>query len=471
MDETRMPGFDSTFRASPLDRFRTSSLTRDVLVVSGVALLLGAIRLGAPSFWFDEGLTAYELDLPIGDLAKRQFNTLYLTVLKPWASIAGDSESALRFPSVVGLVLACTFTVMLGYRLFDRGTALIGGLLLATSPFLVKWSQQARGYSLLVALAVLATLVLVRALDRGSRAGWAVYGGAFSLVVIWHPVAGMLLVPAHLVLVAQRRERLLPHGPLAGLVILAFAVPCFAIASMSSIADDNVPTDWLSFPTPWVAAKALLEISGAGGVGVVLALLGLLVLRRNGKSDRAIALGVWAIAPFALALLVSLAEPIYLDRYLIIAAPAFALLAAAAIVGVASRARVVAVTAVALATCVGLVIFYARGYSGNWRGEDWRSAVHTVLQRQGEADMIIVVPRVAVPVAEYYGADAAEASAADSIWVLVWSETRGELPAAERRELGFGGHRLTERIQFGWRLSAQLWKKRAPTKLRASGSG
>src|ERR1700675_752851 len=37
---------------------RTGALAFDIVVVTGVALVLGLVRLGAPSLWFDEAFTA-----------------------------------------------------------------------------------------------------------------------------------------------------------------------------------------------------------------------------------------------------------------------------------------------------------------------------------------------------------------------------------------------------------------------------
>jgi hypothetical protein len=42
---------------------------------------------------------------------------------------------------------------------------------------------------------------------------------------------------------------------------------------------------------------------------------------------------------------------------------------------------------------------------------------------------------------------------------LTWSETGGDLTRGERRGLGFGDHGLVDRLDFGWRVSAQLWKR------------
>jgi len=440
-------------------RLRASALGLSIVVASGTALALGLIRLGGPSLWVDEGYTAYAAQRsPEWWFDNDQYHVLYDAVARMWTSVAGTSEWALRMPSVLGAMAACGLLVVLARKLFDNRIALIGGVFLATSPFVVKWSQQARGYTLLLALSLLVTLLLLRALDRGSRASWAVYGVGFSALVIWHAVAGLLLVPAHAALIAQRRDRALPHGPLAAVIICAFAIPWAAVIAMRSTGA-GAGMNWLTAPTPTVVAHAVSDASGVAGLGLLLAIAGVWVLRRARKTDLAVLLGVWACAPFVLALLPSVVRPVFLDRYLIVAAPAFALLAAVAVTGVGRRLGVAAGLAAVVATSIGLAAWYGSADGGNWRGEDWRSAVDTVLERRSESDAIVVAPWSAQPAATYYGARATSVSNADSIWVLTWSETGDELEPEDRRALGFGDHRLVERLPFGWRVTAQLWRR------------
>jgi mannosyltransferase len=439
----------------PRDQVRAGALALDIAVVSGVALILGSIRLGTPSLWVDESFTAGAVRETFLNPID-QYHWFYYSVVTAWTTLAGTSEWALRAPSVFASMLACGLLVPLVRMLFDRWVALASGLFLATSPFLVKWSQQARGYTLVLAVSILATLLLLRALERGSRSAWLLYGVAFSLVFAMHPVSAFVLVPAHIVLVGQRRQKLLPHGLLAACAIVALGVP-WAFARVKQ----TPPQDWLDRPSPGVAVDTLLDISGAAGLGLLVAAIGLVVLRRAGRSDLALWLGVWATAPFVLALAVSFVTPIYLDRYLITAAPAFAMLAGVAVLGVGRRAGVPLGAAAAVATTIGLVLWYTEGDGGNWRGEDWRGAVRTVLERRSESDAVMVVPWWSSPAARYYGAYPTGISSDDSLWVLVWSEDGHELPQSQRRALGFGDHQLVERLQFGERVSAQLWR-RAP---------
>src|SRR3990172_721717 len=157
-----------------IDRLRASTLALDIAIVSGVSLVLGLIRLGTPALWFDEAYTYRQINRSYIEQFEG-YQPFYYWILKPWTSVAGVWEWALRFPSVVGAMLACALLVVLARKLFERWVALLSGLFLATSPFFVKWSQQARVYPLLAAAGLVATLLLLRALERGSRPACAVY--------------------------------------------------------------------------------------------------------------------------------------------------------------------------------------------------------------------------------------------------------------------------------------------------------
>ena len=202
----------------------------------------------------------------------------------------------------------------------------------------------------------------------------------------------------------------------------------------------------------------VLNVSGATGLGVFLALLGLWMLRQT-RGPTAMWLAVWGFSPFVLTFLVSFVRPYYVDRYMIIAAPGFALLAAVALVKASGWQRPVLVTAVVVMTAVGLGEWYSLGEGGNWRGEDWRGAV--ALTRDRGAGEIIVAPGWASRPAEYYGAEVVETSTGDSVWVITWSEDDHDLQVAERQPLGIRDHVLREMHSIGWRVSAQLWSGRA----------
>ncbi len=294
------------------DRVRAASLAVDVLIVGSVALVLGLIQLGTPSLWVDEALTAYEIRWPYSRSLEGYY-WLYYSIEKPWAAIAGYSEWALRFPSVVAAMLAGALMIVLARRLFDRRIALLSGLFLVTNPFVVNWSQQARGYTMLLAVSLLATIFLLRALERGSRSAFALYGLAFAAVVVWHPVAGLVLALPHLVLILQSRDRFLPHGLLA--VASCWRSGCRGSRRSRCVLRAKTRSSRgsrsrLATPSP----TPCLDISGAGWLRVVLAAVGLWVLFRAGKRN----LATWLLRLGLLAvrrrLVVSVVQHVFLDR-------------------------------------------------------------------------------------------------------------------------------------------------------------
>lgn len=116
-------------------------------------------------------------------------------LLKSWLGVAGDSEFALRFPSAWFGVLATALTLRLAMRLgFRRGPSLLAALLLAISPYAIWHSQDARMYSMSMALTVTALWLGVETLQR-QRVRWAAaYAGVAWLALHTHYYAAFVLV-------------------------------------------------------------------------------------------------------------------------------------------------------------------------------------------------------------------------------------------------------------------------------------
>jgi hypothetical protein len=80
-----------------------------------------------------------------------------------------------------------------------------------------------------------------------------------------------------------------------------------------------------------------------------------------------------------------------------------------------------------------------------------------VLEREADTDAVLVAPWSAAAAARYYGVEPVDVSSADRIWVITWSETGSDIAASERSRLGFGDHLRVEKLEFGRRVTAQLW--------------
>ena len=99
----------------------TSWLALDFAIVSGTSLAFGLVRLGTPSIWVDESFTARAAHSSYTSYIEG-YHWLYYSIVRPWTAVAGTSEWALRFPSVVGAMIASALVVVLGRKLFDRWT-------------------------------------------------------------------------------------------------------------------------------------------------------------------------------------------------------------------------------------------------------------------------------------------------------------------------------------------------------------
>ncbi|MGD8996922.1 MAG: glycosyltransferase family 39 protein, partial [Anaerolineae bacterium] len=124
----------------------------------GLLLLAFGLRtyaLGGQELTFDEVASVYIADRGPFELltyvtgAVREHPPLYYLLLSLWMSLAGTSEFAVRFLSVIiGIVtVAATFRVL--QRASRPSLALLSTLLLVVSPFHVRISRDARMYGLL----------------------------------------------------------------------------------------------------------------------------------------------------------------------------------------------------------------------------------------------------------------------------------------------------------------------------------
>jgi len=159
-----------------------------LVVLVLLAFGLRAYGLGEREFWFDEALTANVSGLGwhgiVEHLRSAPFEhpPLYFLALYPWQKLAGTSEFAFRLASVFWGVLFVPLLYVLIRRWTRRSVALLAALLAVVSPFLVAYSQEARMYTVLPCLAVLALLVIARALERERQPAW--WLGYLALLVV-----------------------------------------------------------------------------------------------------------------------------------------------------------------------------------------------------------------------------------------------------------------------------------------------
>jgi mannosyltransferase len=147
------------------------------LLLLAVTLLGAALRfyaIGQKGLWLDEAfsvwLGGHRLPEMWSWIARiDQHPPLYYTLLNLWMRMGNDAETVRLLSAVVG-TLTIPVIFLLGQRLAGLLTGLMAALILAVSPFHVRFAQEARMYALL-ALAAAAAMACLACLLRKTTAG------------------------------------------------------------------------------------------------------------------------------------------------------------------------------------------------------------------------------------------------------------------------------------------------------------
>lgn len=329
------------------------------------ALALRLARLGFQPLWWDEGYSAWFATHSLARMAAFTAEDihppLYYALLHLWTRVAGAGPLSLRLLSVMAGVAAIPLMFAASRRILGSGrAALIAAGLLAVNPLHVYYSQEVRMYGLVALLSIgvlWAAWEVLHGARRG-RAGWAyVLLTAAALYTQYYAV----FLPIGLTLYAAWRWRRDGRRLAAWLGLQALAAVLYLpwvlyagprlvlYVSHKVVADADRPLGLLAYLARHLAAFAAGHGEGplAGWWPVALLLLlpvlaGLAVAwRRNRRVEAAgppaarQAIGMLATVLFVSLLLgwaIGLRYPFFPERgerLLLLALPAFVLLAAA----------------------------------------------------------------------------------------------------------------------------------------------
>ncbi len=169
-----------------------------IWLIFAAALALRLWKLGDQSFWADEALTVGMYKSPPQGISYfRKFlwdvhGPLYSMILHFW-SMVSSSEYWLRLPSALAGALAVPFLYRWLRRVIDERTALIGGLLLAISPFSLYYSQELRFYSVLLLFSILSLIAFDRFERRPEKVNALILGVTLGLTCLFH-LSGLFLL-------------------------------------------------------------------------------------------------------------------------------------------------------------------------------------------------------------------------------------------------------------------------------------
>lgn len=161
------------------------------LVLVAAASMLLCIWIGmSQNIWFDEAYSIVTAQQPIDKIiqlsALDTHPPLYYILLKAWAGIFGWSEMALRSLSVVMYGGSLVFAGLLIRKCFGPKAAVAALMFLVLSPLLMRYGFEIRMYAMASFIGILATYVMVIALEakKNERVWlWGIYAILVALGV------------------------------------------------------------------------------------------------------------------------------------------------------------------------------------------------------------------------------------------------------------------------------------------------
>jgi 4-amino-4-deoxy-L-arabinose transferase-like glycosyltransferase len=308
------------------------------------------------SIWFDEAFGAYLIHFNFIEIARYTATDvhppLYYWLLKLWSMLFGNTELGLRSMSVLFGGISIIFGYLLTHRLFGKKAARISLIFMVLSPMLVRYSQEARMYTLVAAIALAATYVLTFAINTKKRLPWIVYGVLVGLGMWVHYFSAIVWI-AHWIWrgdvirrVARKgkfiktffsKEWIMAHVVAVGSFLPwmpFFASQMFTVQAFGFWIPPVTPNTMTNFMTNVVYYQDAGNVTGWLVLGflavvVLLALLAFRVYRSQNEAERQAYRLIITLAFVPMLILFILSMPplrsVFIDRYLITSALGIAL--------------------------------------------------------------------------------------------------------------------------------------------------
>lgn len=172
-----------------------------IWVIVVMAAVIRFTGLTKRDFWYDEAFTGIAVKESWQGMLAMITNDvhppLYYATLKIFSSFFNYSVVGIRIYSAIFGVLAIWALYLFAKELFNKKAALFAAALATVSPIAIQYSQEARMYSMLVALTVFAAYFLVRALKTNQQKYYILWGIFMGLSALTHYM-GIIFSPLYL---------------------------------------------------------------------------------------------------------------------------------------------------------------------------------------------------------------------------------------------------------------------------------
>ncbi len=360
------------------------------------------------SLWWDEAINIvaakensfvdFVSRYPIGDFHPPGFFGLIWV----WGRLFGFSEISMRMPSVIFGVLAVWLTFLIAGELFDKKIARWSALLMAVSPLLIYYSQEARMYSLAVLAVLLSSYFLVSLLKLKK---WAGAGFILSnVLVLYSDYLAYLILPAQLLFVAiwysRKLKIILGHMLVSGLFWLPW-LPVFLKQLSTGQDASQTLVGWKEVvggaslkEIGLIISKSIIgKISFSNKLvyGLIVGTIaciqaGIIWVGWRDRHRESNFLVLWIVVPIFLAYLISFWIPILSYFRVIYVMPAVYILISVGLSKLKSIYVLPLLTILVASSLVWLIIFWV---SVQYQREDWRGVASYLSSRSQDQSVVM----------------------------------------------------------------------------------
>lgn len=309
-----------------------------LFLLIGLNLVLKLVWHGADVLVHDEPFTVYWSQRPWpefwGMLRGENNPPLHFLLTRAWSAMVPFEPAWLRLPSALFSALTVWPLFLIARSLKDSRTALVSGLVFTFSNYHFGFAHEVRPYALLTLLSVISMWLIVRSAispdasrDQGRWMAAALIAMVYTHFFGWLMIGALgccaLLVPV----LRPARKPLLRSTLIAAAAFAPYALFILARAR-ETIAEGT----WLSPPTWEEPYNMIWRWSNAPVIAVCFLIIIAWAVIRSRSTSALIRLGaLWSLLPLTGMFLVSFWIPVFHDRYLVFAAPGFAILVSASI--------------------------------------------------------------------------------------------------------------------------------------------
>jgi mannosyltransferase len=379
----------------PVIEERPAGQARWMVPAALVALALLSVYLRTRElhawFWIDEGISvgvAHHHWWSIPHVLRQDGSPpAYYMLLGLWIRVFGDSEASTHTLSLCFAIAAIPVAYFAGRSIFDRRTAIVCALIVATVPYLTYYAQETRMYTYEAFLSLVAIWAYVNGVLRGRRWWLALLVPTLVLQLYGHNWALFLCAGLAVATVVYARNQLKAFALAAGAVALLYLpwLPTLLYQARHTGAPWSTKP---SFHDLFTATGASVGGDASFAALIVAAAAGLAL--RPGRIEKA--MGVIVGVTVLLAWVTSQIQPAWATRYFAVVFGPIVLLAALAVVR-GGRVGLVALV---------VLLFLWWGFQVRNDKENAKSIAAQLAPSMHRGELVVSTHPEQVPVLRYY---------------------------------------------------------------------